>query len=60
VNLIEAIKSGRPFRRLELDVPAYKWWPSENSWVEQCEVDDWFRTISLEDLLADDWEIKRD
>jgi len=57
MNLVDAIKSGKRFRRLELNILPHKWWPSDDSWVDPSDVVDWFRTISLEDLLADDWEV---
>jgi hypothetical protein len=64
VNLIEAIKSGCRFRRLGF-APPDRWWPRDKAsdpcwdWVDQSDVADWFRTISLEDLLANDWEVEQ-
>ena len=42
MNLIEAMKSGRPFRRIGSD-----YWISKNTYV------DW----TTEEILADNWEI---
>ena len=52
MNIIEAIKSGRPFRR-----------PDRHGWIEVHDnglrwVNQGGITITLKDILADDWEIQ--
>lgn len=61
MNLIEALKSGRPFRRLSKNcIPRNDPKPGCPNYIEG-----WFTATSIpylillvEDILADDWEVK--
>lgn len=49
MNLIEAVRSGKPYRR--------KGWPSNQEF--QKPIGSYCLGIAVEDLLADDWEIEQ-
>lgn len=51
MNIIEAIKSGKPFRR-RAHIPGTKAWLAPLD-----EHKDWNNYFRLDDILADDWEV---
>lgn len=47
MNIIEAIKSGKPFRRKDINM----------HWIDRKDYGDFF-TVSFESIVLDDWEVQ--
>ena len=59
MNLIQAIKTGRPFRRESWNKQAEDWLVATNKFRVVLRESDFAECkLCIEDLIADDWEIK--